>query len=237
VDVINAISVTQPANVNNWIETDDDEVQDALYWRQAFDCRNLQLSSVELICKCETPANPDKILIGCTSSTCGKWLHYECLLDDLLLRVYEQLGTTKPHITQQPLLKEEKDDEKGTRPLSPTETGGEDAQPTIDVRGAEASKNALVKQADGGTPRTAQTPTPGPVATLVETPTKPVVEKKRRKKKNSDYKPYQGLFEASLKMNDGPTIWEIKDLRENVSGGEKTWTEQVRCLVCSKTIE
>jgi hypothetical protein len=44
VDVINVVSVTQPANVNHWIETDDDEVQDALYWRQAFDCRNSQLS-------------------------------------------------------------------------------------------------------------------------------------------------------------------------------------------------
>lgn len=33
-----------PASVNHWIETDDDEVQETLYWRQAFDCRNSQLS-------------------------------------------------------------------------------------------------------------------------------------------------------------------------------------------------
>jgi hypothetical protein len=44
VDVINVSSVTMPAIVNQWIETNDDEIQDALYWRQAFDCRNSQLS-------------------------------------------------------------------------------------------------------------------------------------------------------------------------------------------------
>jgi hypothetical protein len=44
VDVINVVSVTTPAVVNQWIESDDEEIQDALYWRQAFDCRNAQLS-------------------------------------------------------------------------------------------------------------------------------------------------------------------------------------------------
>lgn len=44
VDVINVVSVTQPAIVNQWIESDDEEIQDALYWRQAYDCRNSQLS-------------------------------------------------------------------------------------------------------------------------------------------------------------------------------------------------
>ena len=44
VDVINVVSVTMPATVNQWIETDDEEIQDALYWRQAYDTRNGQLS-------------------------------------------------------------------------------------------------------------------------------------------------------------------------------------------------
>ncbi|KEY65178.1 hypothetical protein S7711_08286 [Stachybotrys chartarum IBT 7711] len=236
-DVINVVSVTMPASVNHWIETDDDEVQETLYWRQAFDCRNSQLSSVELICKCETPANPDKTLIGCTNPSCGKWLHYDCLLDDLLTRTYEELGTDKPHVSEQPAVKEEKDDEKGARPLSPTETRGEETQPTIDVRGGEATNNVLVKQADGETPRTTETPTPGPIATPVETPAKPLLEKKPRKRKHTGSKAYQGLFEATLKMDDGPTMWEIKDLRENVSGGDRTWTEQAQCLVCRKAID
>lgn len=44
VDVINVVSVVQPAKVNQWIESEEDEVQDALYWRQAFDCHTQQLS-------------------------------------------------------------------------------------------------------------------------------------------------------------------------------------------------
>lgn len=44
VDVINVVSVVQPAKVNQWIESDDEEIQDAMYWRQAFDCQTSQLS-------------------------------------------------------------------------------------------------------------------------------------------------------------------------------------------------
>lgn len=153
------------------------------------------------------------------------------------MRTYEELGTDKPHVSEQPAVKEEKDDEKGARPLSPTETRGEETQPTIDVRGGEATNNVLVKQADGETPRTTETPTPGPIATPVETPAKPLLEKKPRKRKHTGSKAYQGLFEATLKMDDGPTMWEIKDLRENVSGGDRTWTEQAQCLVCRKAID
>ncbi len=44
VDVINVVSVTAQATVNQWDETNEDEVQQALYWRQAFDVRNMELS-------------------------------------------------------------------------------------------------------------------------------------------------------------------------------------------------
>lgn len=50
-DVINVVSVVMPATVNQWIEADDEEVQDALYWRQALDCRTSQLS-VSLLPAC-----------------------------------------------------------------------------------------------------------------------------------------------------------------------------------------
>jgi hypothetical protein len=61
--------------------------------------------------------------------------------------------------------------------------------------------------------------------------------KKGRKKKTGDYKPYAGLFKANLKMQEGPTVWEICDLRENVMGGEKSWTEKAYCLICGAGIE
>ena len=43
-DIINVVSVTSHATVNQWNEENDDEIQDALYWRQAFDIRTLELS-------------------------------------------------------------------------------------------------------------------------------------------------------------------------------------------------
>ena len=43
-DIINVVSVTAPVIVNQWIESEDEEIEDVLYWRQAYDCRKPQLS-------------------------------------------------------------------------------------------------------------------------------------------------------------------------------------------------
>lgn len=43
-DIINVVSVTAPALVNQWYEENDEEIQNALYWRQAFDVRTYELS-------------------------------------------------------------------------------------------------------------------------------------------------------------------------------------------------
>ncbi|KAG8359109.1 hypothetical protein FVEN_g3488 [Fusarium venenatum] len=236
-DIINVVSVTAPASVNQWIESDDEEIQDALYWRQAYDCRNSQLSSVDIMCKCQTPANPDKTLIGCTNSECGQWMHRECLAHEVLMQVYERLGTDKPHRTEGATVKEEKPEE-ATRPLSPTDAEEKETQPTIDVRSGETQDNVHVKKGIRETTRDTDTPTPGP------TPSRTIAAasakgsaKRGRKKKAVDHKPYLGLFEASLKMQEGPTSWEIRDLRENVTDGDKTWTEKAYCLICGTCIE
>jgi hypothetical protein len=44
VDIINVVSVTNQAIVNHWLEENDSDVQENLYWRQAFDVRTLELS-------------------------------------------------------------------------------------------------------------------------------------------------------------------------------------------------
>jgi hypothetical protein len=44
VDIINVNSVVGVAQVRQWIESTDDEVHDALYWRQAFNLATLELS-------------------------------------------------------------------------------------------------------------------------------------------------------------------------------------------------
>ena len=38
------VSVTSQAQVNQWYEENDEEIQHALYWRQAFDMRTYKLS-------------------------------------------------------------------------------------------------------------------------------------------------------------------------------------------------
>jgi len=43
-DVINAVSVTSPARVNQWTEADDEETQPSLYWRQVLNIHNSQIS-------------------------------------------------------------------------------------------------------------------------------------------------------------------------------------------------
>ncbi|KAK3947620.1 hypothetical protein QBC32DRAFT_80592 [Pseudoneurospora amorphoporcata] len=106
-DIINVVSVTEPAIVKHWFE-ENDETQDSLYWRQAYDVRSQELSTVELVCGCNTPANPDKLLVGCSSESCKKWLHEECIKDEALRATFERLGTDKAHIP----VKEEKVDKK-----------------------------------------------------------------------------------------------------------------------------
>lgn len=44
VDIINVVSVTSQAQVKQWFEENDEEIQNALYWRQCFDVRTYELS-------------------------------------------------------------------------------------------------------------------------------------------------------------------------------------------------
>ncbi|RDA93146.1 hypothetical protein CP533_4095, partial [Ophiocordyceps camponoti-saundersi (nom. inval.)] len=246
-DVINVVSVATHAPVNQWVESDDEEVQDALYWRQAFDCRTSQLSSVDLTCKCKSPANPDETLIGCSNPGCEEWLHFACLLHDVLMRVYNRLGTDKSHEPdKEPSAKMEKD-EKSTAALcsstTPTDIKAEDAQPTISVKGGENGDSVPVKQMDGITPKTTESPMAGSpavtaaAASASEKPSRSSSVKKGRSRKAADSKPYEGLFEATLKLDEGPTHWRIKDLRANVSTKCRNWTERAQCLVCGTVID
>ncbi|KAL2020739.1 hypothetical protein VTK56DRAFT_8039 [Thermocarpiscus australiensis] len=272
-DIINVVSVTSQAQVKQWYEENDEEIQNALYWRQAFDVRTYELSSVELVCSCNTPANPDKMLVGCTTETCKKWMHEQCILDHALRATYNRLGTDKPHLPPVTTKEEESGDE-GKRPLSPTETGADGStQHSIDVK-AEAGPadavhvkgNVEVKQADDedapAAPEdsmpSAQHPratseaagnqddntsaapnnkaaTAGKSTTPGRKPGRP--RKKAAEANGESARPWEGLFEASLKMLDpGPPLIEFRDLRDKVVGGEKSWTEPVRCLICGNQV-
>ncbi|KAI1066994.1 hypothetical protein LB507_011624 [Fusarium sp. FIESC RH6] len=236
-DIINVVSVTGSVTVNQWIESDDEEITDELCWRQAYDCRTSELSSVELICKCQTPANPDKTLIGCTSSSCGKWMHQECMVHDILMQVYERLGTNKPHRTKG-LMVEKKKLEEGTDSLPSVDVEKQKTQSIVNVLDGTTQVNTQVKSAVPETPRETETPAAGPKPSRsIATASVDGLPKTGRKKETADSKPYRGLFEAKLKMQGRPTAWEIRDLRENITGGERTWAEKVSCLECGVNVD
>ncbi|KAI1213813.1 uncharacterized protein F4807DRAFT_456362 [Annulohypoxylon truncatum] len=226
-DVINVVSVTAPATVNQWDETNEDDVQPALYWRQAFDVRSMELSSAELRCKCNRPENPDKRLFGCSNDDCRKWLHDDCLIHEALLRTYKRLGTDKPHKPSQ--IKEE-DGEDTKRPLSPSETGAaQTAEQSIDVKPEEQQQ---VMDIDGENIKTE--------VSVANSETK----RRGRPRKSEPVekaaaKPYEGLFEATIHSHNDetPSVLEITDLRENVTGGDKSWKEPLECLICGQEIE
>jgi len=257
-DIINVVSVTSPAQVRQWYEENDDEIQQALYWRQAFDVRTYELSTVELVCSCNTPANPDKVLMGCTTESCKKWMHEQCIKDEALRATYNRLGTDKPHLPPE-IPKKEKDEDEAKRPLSPTETGAAvSAQHSIDVKAdADSVMNDNVEVKQGEDEDAQAAPEDSPPATStdaratsekteVQTPAKASSGKpsstrkagrpKKKSEANGDNsKPWEGLFEVTLKT-DGVSILEFKDLRQGVEGGQKTWTESVKCLVCGNQV-
>ncbi|ROT35457.1 hypothetical protein SODALDRAFT_66696 [Sodiomyces alkalinus F11] len=244
-DVINVVSVTQEAKVKQWFEENDEEVQDALYWRQAFDIRSMQLSSIQRTCKCDQPANPDKTLIACSDPKCSTWLHEECLKHDVLMRTYESLGRDKPY--QKPVTENtensvaDSSDKAAGRPLSPPDNGSE-VQQSIDAKMGNDSDNGITAEPSSQYPPTAGTAKNSrgeavsvdkSITAASKTGRKP---QGKKKKMDASSKPYEGLFEVALKLAESPSVVEIRDLRENVKGGEKTWTEPLACLVCGAMI-
>ncbi|KAJ3495911.1 hypothetical protein NLG97_g3047 [Lecanicillium saksenae] len=232
-DVINVLSIVGHAKVSHWIEADDDEVIDGLYWRQAFDCRTTQLSPVDLVCRCRNPANPDEMLIGCTSSDCGQWMHIGCLRQDVLKCVYDQLGTDQPYVltattttTESSFGLQRQSAQAALAGERPSDGGS--AHPNTEA--SELAKN-LEDNSMQPTELTA-------LATSQNARhAKYVPKKKVRRQRKSDAKPYLGLFQATLLMNEGPMVWEIKDLRPGFADSMQTWSESVLCLLCGTNVK
>ncbi|CVL08164.1 uncharacterized protein FMAN_16255 [Fusarium mangiferae] len=220
-EVINAASVTGPVIVKQLIESNNEEVQRALYWRQAYNWCTSKLWPVRRWCKCQSHANPDEIFIGCTNTGCMEWMHLKCMVHDILMKVYEQ----RVIVGQRP--------EGVTHPLSTIDTKAREVQHLIDIRPKET-------QADDHTQldvreRVSKTETSTPMLTSFKYKTLKIVyepKKEGRKKKAAGLKPYEGLFEADLKSQCSPPVWEIRDLRTNGGANDGKSTEAVHCLQC-----
>ncbi len=194
---------------------------------------------MEAICRCGQPANPDKTLLGCTSPDCGKWLHLECLIDEALTKTYERLGKDTPHKSATSPTKHLKEEDGVKRPLSPKEPVAGATQQTIDVNSdglpptppAAASKENAKQEAPADDD---DTKTGGTISSAVDA--KVLVRRSKQRTKEEQSKPYLGLFDATILPNAAPPTIEIRDLRDNVDGGEKSWVESLSCIVCGKAI-
>ena len=93
-DVVDATTISGPAEISHWNETDEDDERalKALYWRQTYDISKSgphgkgALSQLRKHCVCRKEYNPDKTMFKCSQETCGIWNHQECLEKDLLAK-------------------------------------------------------------------------------------------------------------------------------------------------------
>ncbi|KAH6872034.1 hypothetical protein B0T10DRAFT_499817 [Thelonectria olida] len=226
-DIINVVSVIEPAAVSHWSESDEEDLMNKLYWRQTYNCLNSQLSPAKLVCECMSPENPDAVLIGCSSTTCGEWMHQECLHDDVLMRVYNQLGTDKPRLIEPMSSMGDDSVTSSARPLSSEGVAKEALQLISDeVQNGVRVLEATIETLEAAGPRTKKFGT--------DAQRKPPANKNR--KESADFKPYVGPFRATLILDEGLTKWKICDSRDNILDGEKTWEEKAYCLLCGVII-
>lgn len=147
-------------------------------------------------------------------------MHDDCLRHEALMRVYERLGKTTPQDFNENGTVVEKGHE--TMISTPTQAPASTPAPAPtqktreEITGAEASTNPLEL----------------PLFTSPAPPLATSATKKGAKKE-----PYRGLFEATLELDSGPSVWRIKDPRDNVAGGAKEWRERASCLFCSSLLD
>jgi hypothetical protein len=201
---------------------------------------------VALICKCNTPGNPDRTQIGCSTETCKKWLHEECVKHHALMRTYERLGKDKPHVSSARAKDGKALEDEATRPLSPSETDAAGSvQDSIGVKSSDIKDNIDVGGADDApaTGRKTADTEKSVLDTLgsgrkVGRPKKkgPTPETNGDTKPND--KPYEGLFKVEMRtdLDNSPPVLIFKDLRQNVEGGDKEWKEPIACLCCGNQI-
>ena len=159
------------------------------------------------------------MLISCSNKECGKWMHDDCLRHEALMRIYERLGKTTPQVFSEndTVVKKEGEDTVASTPTpAPAPAPAATQETKEEITATEAPTEAV--KLPLFTPPAPQTAAP--------------VAKKGVKKE-----PYRGLFEATLDLDSGPSVWHVKDLRDNVTGGTKEWRERARCLFCSSLLD
>lgn len=141
------------------------------------------------------------------------------------------MGTYTPRIVDDSSVKVE---ETEKNPLGPDIRDEEDSNKRPSFVPGKKRKQALVTQ-DDMTLGIAMVQTK---AQLIVGASGLIPAKRRRRRGKAEVKkPWEGLFEATLRLDKAPTIWNVKDLREGVRGGEKEWDEHVYCLLCGAVVD
>ncbi len=143
-------------------------------------------------------------------------MHERCIIDNALRTTYNVFGTDKPHLPQV-MTKNEDSGDEGKRSLS--------LKHSIN---AKAEDNVEIEQTADGEADSVVLEDLFPLRLL---------EARAVSESGESPPPWEGLFEATLKTEDvEPPLIEFKDIREGVVGGEKTWTERVKCLLCGNQV-
>jgi hypothetical protein len=222
-DVIDVLSVLGPADVSQWSGSLDEEIKHTLFWRQTYDWRRSRLSSTHRICICETPTNPDGMHLKCTSTGCGKWMHYECLTHDILVKTFARLAIDDPDQARGPF--SDVTEDSAVFPSRPTrDISLKKAHPQ--TRGLDSSGREA-KQSPNFT---------GQISVNLNRPCVKSLGRRKDGEFVSSDVPYLGLLEAELKTDEGSVRWEIHDRRPNAVEGERRWTEDVECLFCGEVV-
>lgn len=230
-DVIDVLSVLRPADVGQWNGSLDEEIKHTLFWRQAYDWRRSRISSTHRICICQTPANPDKKHLKCISSKCGKWMHYECLTHEILVKTITTLAINDPEQARGPFSDVRED--SVTSPSRPTR-GISVTKAHPQTRGLDSLRREAIRSPNLTACTTVSTHGQTSLK-LNQSWAKSLGERRDGEFVSTDV-PYHGLLDAELKTDEGSVRWEIHDRRPNAVEGERHWIDDVECLFCGEAI-
>ncbi|TDZ61879.1 Chromatin remodeling protein SHL [Colletotrichum trifolii] len=221
-DIINVTSVTSSADVQQWHEDNDEQIQEALYWRQALDCRTKQLSSVVRLCTCGQPANPDMMLIGCSSEKCAAWLHEHCLQADAVQRACKRLAGDHSNLGEEAPAGDDRPSDAKAYNIS-----GAPEEVLAPITPLAIPKNISFRHPDQSTVTASKTLLPAFGKAMFD----------ELKMVDATKAPDEQLFEAKVSMETDPPRIEIKVLgKDVVVGGNKGWSEPLYCLSCGSKI-
>lgn len=165
-------------------------------------------------------------------------MHIDCLREDVLNRVHDRLCADQQHVAAVKM--------RGTGARMGTERQSAQAPPAevaiadeqsaeITSRHAETNNVKPTNHREESNSRPARRSSPSTSQFVGRA--RSVSTKNTGHQRKSNARPRLELPHATLRMRDGPMLWQIKVSRPDVNGNEQTWSETVFCLLCSAKIE